>query len=98
MERTVYLTQGQESGTWMYTLPGANRLSVKKEVNGIEYSATVRQRVSSSSQREEEATYDYHYMTLDSVDTDLEREEVVELGFPEQAMLNTETGEIDLSF
>ena len=98
MERTVYLTQGLESGTWMFTLPGANRLSVMKEVNGIEYPTTVRQRVSSSSQKEEEATYDYHYVTLDGVDTDLEREEVIELGFPEQATLNVETGEIDLSF
>ena len=98
MERTVYLTQGQESGTWMYTLPGANRKKKVFELNGIEQSGTLRQRVGQSQQREEEATYEYHYMTLDSVDTDLEREEVIELGFPEQAILNVETGEIDLSF
>ena len=91
MVRTVYLNQGLESGTWMYTLPGANRISATQE----EYSVTVRQRVTSNDKREEEATYEYHYIVLEDVDTDLEKEEVIALGFPEQAQLNVITGERD---
>ena len=95
MERTVYLNQGLESGTWMYTLPGANRISATEEVNGKEYSVTVRQRVTSNEKRDEEVTYEYHYIVLEDVDTDLNKEEVIALGFPEQAQLNVMTGERD---
>lgn len=94
MEVTVYLRQNEESGTWMYGLPGANRKIGTVELNGVMHQYTAGQRVKYSDVDEMIATYDYHYAILDDVDPELSKKQVNKLGFTDEAILNTSTGEL----
>lgn len=92
-EQTVYLRQNDETGTWLYTLPGANRLRYDLEVGGVNVPVMAGQRINKNSDTaKEQAHFEYHYVVLEGVDSDLDREEVISLGWSEEAVLNTQTG------
>jgi len=93
MEVPVYLNQNDETGTWLFTLPGANRLRYDIEVGGEAVPVMAGQRINRNSERaKEQAGYEFHYVVLEGVDPDLTKEEVLALGWPEEGLLNVETG------
>ena len=95
MKATLFLRQNDDTGTWLYTLPGANRMNTTVEKEGVDYSVLIGQRVGQSDAYKDQATYEYHYIILQDVDADLERAEVNELGFADQVELDVMTGVID---
>ena len=95
MKATLFLRQNDDTGTWLYTLPGANRMNTTVEKKGIDYGTLVGQRVGQSDAYKEQATYEYHYIILSDVDVDLTQEEVNELGFEDQVEMDVMTGVVD---
>jgi hypothetical protein len=64
------------------------------ELNGVMQGYTSGQRVRYSSVDDAIATYEYHYAILDDVDPELSHKQVNKLGWTDEAILNTDTGEL----
>ena len=93
-QQTLTLKQS-DTGSWLYTLPGANRINSTVKIGEVDYPIIKGQRVSQSNAYKEQATYEYHYIVLKDVDTDLTYEEVLELGFPETVEMDVMTGHVE---
>ena len=104
MNEIVHLRCGKDTGNWMYTMPGANRLPstvqylgasswwyvqrIPKDENG-DY-------INDPAQTAKQAKFNFHYVLLDDEYTGCDKAELVADGWTPTGTLNVETGEFNL--
>ena len=87
--QSMYLTQSAEDGTWLYTLPKVNRSIVDGPVKGQVVEGRQRYQrdeegnyLQNSAKLEEQSTFKWHYIVLDSNLNDLQRGDILKEGYP----------------
>ena len=106
MNELVYLRQGKDTGNWMYTMPGSNRLPTSvTTATGKVRDVTACQRIpkdennnyiNDPAQTAKQAKFNFHYVLLDDEYTGCDKAELVADGWTPTGTLNVETGEFNL--
>jgi len=99
--KTVNLRMNQENGQWLYSLPAPVNSKHVKFGKGL--TVELRQRFTRTDDdkividpkvKAEQDAYNYHYGLLPDEFTGLDKQEVIDAGYPDKAIMDVQKGEL----